>query len=54
MITITAPKGTDVYVCAFCGTIQTIHICQDCNDYNMTLTEAIETGLFGDFAEVAA
>jgi predicted ATP-dependent serine protease len=52
-ITITAPKGTDVYVCAFCATVQTVGICDDCQDYNLTLTEAIVNGLFGDFSESA-
>lgn len=34
----------ETYFCVFCYTTQAIHICQTCNDYNLTIVEAQENG----------
>jgi hypothetical protein len=34
----------DTYFCVFCNATQAAHICQTCNDYNLTIVEAQENG----------
>jgi hypothetical protein len=34
----------ETYFCVFCNTTQPAHICQTCNDYNLTIVEAQENG----------
>ena len=32
------------FYCSYCDQIQDIHICQTCNDYNLTIDEAMACG----------
>lgn len=42
MTNIITPTGHDVYVCSFCATVSTNSICDNCDDYNLLLSEELD------------